>query len=134
MAHQNFGPILAFRAGADLSTTGRYRFVKGDASQGASNDGVPFVVLAASSGEDVIGVCTEKPKQNITASVQTYDVTKIEAGAAVTILDLIMTDSVGRAITATGSTKFVLGRALEAAAGAGVIISVQLFPTHYPLA
>lgn len=52
---------------------------------------------------------------------------KVEAGAAVTVLDVVGSDASGRAIThVSGVGNWRLGKALDAAAGAGEIIRVQL--------
>ena len=123
-----------FTAGADLSAA-QFRFVK-------LNGTDLQVVQATVAGEDVLGVQQTNPDtagQPVT--VMTAGVSKVVAGAAVAIDDLVTTDTVGRAIVATsGRTdtsdggaandpligSFVHGRALEAASGAGIIIAVLL--------
>lgn len=51
---------------------------------------------------------------------------KVEAGAAVTALDVVGSDASGRAIThVSGVGNWRLGKALDAAAAAGEIIRVQ---------
>lgn len=51
---------------------------------------------------------------------------KVEAGAAVSLLDTVASDSVGRAVTHSSSAgNFRLGKALDAATAAGEIIRVQ---------
>ena len=49
----------------------------------------------------------------------------VEAGAAVSLDDIVVTDSVGRGITGT-STDLQLGKALGAAAAAGDLFAVLL--------
>jgi Uncharacterized conserved protein (DUF2190) len=129
MGYQRFGPILPFHAGADFSTTGRYRFVKIDPTQQANSvDGLPFVILAAASGEECIGVLTENPKANQVASVQTYDVCKVTAGDTLAVGDEVQSDNAGKAIPAV-STKRVLGRVMSPGV-VGDVIAVQLFAAH----
>ena len=57
------------------------------------------------------------------------DVAWVEAGAAVTRGNPVMTDTSGRAIAAT-TANYYLGLAIQSAAGAGVRILVHLMP-HY---
>jgi hypothetical protein len=130
MGKQIFGPILAGRATADYRTTGRYRFVK-YAGTASSIDGVPNVTLQSTLGTvDSFGVLTEKPNTNETASVQTYDVCKVEAGVALpTVGTKIASDANGRAVVAI-STYYILGETMEVATAVGDIITVRLFPVH----
>jgi hypothetical protein len=125
MAQQIFGPILAFRAKADYSVTGRYKFVKHDAST-SSIDGLPVALVCSADGEDAIGVLVDKPKATEMASVQTYDVCKVLVHAAIAIGAKVTTFSDGTARTAV-STDAVLGEAMEAATALGQIISVRLY-------
>lgn len=123
-----------FTAGADLSAV-QFRFVK-------LNGTDLQVVQATVAGEDTLGVQQNNPSAvGQSVSVMTAGVSKVEAGASVSIGDLITTDTVGRAIAATtGRTNtadggaandpligsFVAGTALEAASGSGVLIAVLL--------
>lgn len=61
------------------------------------------------------------------AMMNTGGVMKVEAGAAVTLLSDVQSDSVGRCIDhVSAATEYRLGKALVAAAAAGVIIPIQL--------
>lgn len=63
----------------------------------------------------------------LTSEVAYGGVSKVVSGAAVALGDLVMTDSSGRAVTAT-SSNHILGRALQGnASTAGLIIPVLLF-------
>lgn len=130
MARYQFGPILPFRATADYSTTGRYRFMKYSGSV-STVDGVPTVTQQSTLGTaDSVGVLNDKPKSGEIASVQTYDVAKVEAGAALaTVGTKISSDASGRAVAAI-STYYVLGETMEVAAASGNIITVRLYPSH----
>jgi hypothetical protein len=77
------------------------------------------------AGGRISGVLQNKPNTNEAAAVMVTGVTKMVAGAAVAQSALVMSDSVGRAVTATGGNH-VIGRAELAAGGAGEIISVAL--------
>lgn len=85
------------------------------------------VDLNTSSGGACIGVLQNKPTAATEADVNTAGVSKVVAGAAVTVGDLIMSDASGRAITyVAGAVNACLGQALETAGGAGTIIAVVL--------
>ena len=94
---------------------GQYDMVSG--AQGDA-DGVAAETVATVGGELPI------------VALKTGSIVKIEAGAAVTVLDTIGSDTSGRAITAvSGVGNMQLGKALDAASGAGEIIRVQLHKT-----
>lgn len=83
------------------------------------------------AGKDADGVSAEAQatvgKSLPMAMMNAGGVMKVEAGAAVTLLSDVQSDSVGRAIDHVSSVgDYRLGKALDAAAGAGVIIRVQL--------
>jgi Uncharacterized conserved protein (DUF2190) len=85
------------------------------------------VDLNTTSGGPCIGVLQNKPTAGLEAEVNTAGVSKVVAGAAVTMGDLIMSDGAGKAITyVAGGSNACLGQALEAAGGAGTIIAVVL--------
>lgn len=129
MARQIFGPILAGRSATDQSVTGRYRFQK-YVGTSSTIDGVPNVTPATVAGEECMGVLIEKPKALEVASIQTYDVCKVEAGVALpTVGTKVMTDASGRAIVAT-STNRALGETLEIVTALGQIVTVRLYPVH----
>jgi Uncharacterized conserved protein (DUF2190) len=130
MARFVYGPILAFRSTADYSSAGQYTFVKYSGSV-STVDGLPTVTQQSTLGtSDSVGVLLDKPKANETASVQTYDVCKVVAGAALaTVGTKISSDASGRAIAAI-STYYVLGETMEVAGAIGDIISVRLYNSH----
>lgn len=109
---------LSLVAGADLSSASQWRFGKVNSSG--------KVIRCSSTGEQAVGVICDNPDAADKAvAVQVGGVAKIEAGAAITAGDKVMTDTVGRAITHTG-TNNVLGVALETAGDAGDRISVVI--------
>lgn len=109
---------LSLVAGADLSSSCQWRFGKVNSSG--------KVIRCSSTGEQAVGVICDNPDAADKAvAVQVGGIAKIEAGAAVTAGDKVMTDTVGRAITHTG-TNNVLGLALETAGNAGERISVVI--------
>ncbi len=118
MAWEDVGNVISQSAGAAITTN---RFVKIGASDNT-------VILAAASTDISIGVAKlAAAASGDPVPVQVDGVARVEAGAAVTLGALVMADSVGRAIDATATNR-PLGIALEAAAAAGVIISVLLKP------
>lgn len=111
--------VHGFKAGAAIT---KYRFVKLSAEQ--------TVVATATGTDNSIGVSVE----TVTTAEQArgkgvpvaYDgIALMEAGAAVSVGDLIASDSSGRAIKAV-STRVVCGIAWTPASGAGDQIMVQL--------
>jgi hypothetical protein len=108
---------LSLIAGADLSAR-QWRFVKANSSG--------KVVSCDSTGEQAIGVnCGNPDAADKACPVQVGGIAKVDAGAAITAGDKVMTDTVGRAIAHTG-TNNVLGVALETASNAGERISVLI--------
>jgi hypothetical protein len=86
--------------------------------------------LAPPSGAGVFCdgvILDDNPNTGVVASSMAYTgVVKCVSGASVNQGDLVMTDSSGRAVTAT-STNHILGRALQGNASiAGIIIPVLL--------
>lgn len=83
--------------------------------------------LCAISGAGVraVGVVQNKPIQGAVATIVVTGISKVVAGAAVTAGDELMSDSTGRAITATSGQQG-LGVALQSAAAAGVIIPMLI--------
>lgn len=119
---------FSFTATADLSAK-QYYLVDCDAA--TSTSGVTNVITPSAAGAAAIGVLQNKPAAGQTAEVLLLGITKAVAGAAIAAGDLLMSDSTGRVITATAAgafpaTHFIIGRALNAAAAAGVIVSVVL--------
>lgn len=111
----NVRKIPGLVAGADFSTTGKYRF--GVIGAGG------VVTIANSSGERVNGVIYDNPASGRRVEFAIGDVVQVEAGAAVADGALVQSDGSGRVIT-QASTGCVAGTALGAAAAAGDVIPV----------
>jgi hypothetical protein len=111
--------IPGLLAGANLAAN-QYRFVKPGATEGQ--------VIAIAAVTDVpCGIQLDKPdaagKQ---IEVETFGITEVEVGAAVTYGDRLQCDAVGRAIAAA-ATGFPVARALGAATAAGQRIPVFVY-------
>ena len=102
-------------AGADLSAA-QFMFVKVHASG--------RVVKCDTQGEEADGVLYNKPTSGQPAELCGSRVAKVVCGASVTAGDKVMTDSAGKAITAT-SNNYNIGKALAGGAS-GEIIPVLL--------
>lgn len=121
MAFETPGFAFSREASGDLSA-GQHHFVE--------IDGNGQIVLISGSGDPAIGVLQNKPvAQGNEGAIMGTGISKVVAGAAVTVGALVMSNAAGRAITAT-SGEVVLGRALEAAGGDGEVIPVALGETH----
>lgn len=114
MAWEQPGFSITLVAAADLSTTGQFLFVKLDSS---SN-----VVLCAAVTDKPVGVLQNSPSNvgstGQEALVMVEGITKMVAGATIAIDDLLGTDGSGKAVPyvpGTDTTKYLVGRALEAA-------------------
>ena len=120
---QGLDSDLSFKAAADLRTN-QYNFVKLDANGN--------VVLCSAAGEKAIGVLQNKPNTGETAVVRVLGLSKLVASAAIAAGDFVATTAAGlgktalRLVQASGNASNVLGMALRAAAGAGVIIAVDV--------
>jgi hypothetical protein len=116
-----FGDQQTFNmtAAADLSGK-QYHFVRGSAA---------FATNQASdaTASSVLGVLQNKPASGREATIAFMGGSKVVAGGAITANDIITTNSSGRAAT-VASGQMGLGRAFEAAAADGDIISCLLFP------
>lgn len=110
---------IALDAAADLSGK-RYHWVRGSAA-GQCNQ----ASLATNSA--LLGVLQNKPESGERATVGYFGKSKITAGASVTAMALVTTNSSGRCV-AVASGGMAGGRALEAAGADGEVISVLLFP------
>lgn len=85
------------------------------------------VNLASTGGEAIYGILQNNPTSGLAADVGILGVSKAVAGAAITAGDYLMTDTSGRLITVV-TTSHRVAQALEAATGAGQIITVALGP------
>jgi hypothetical protein len=107
------------RAAADMSVKANYQY------RAVVVDSTGRVARNTVSGGSVYGILQNDPGLNQAATVMIDGMTKMRAGAAVAVGAKVMSDTAGRAITATTGLQ-VLGTALVAAAAEGEIISVQL--------
>jgi len=82
---------------------------------------------AAAVGDDAIGVTLGAADAGKMVTVQTDGIAMVKANEAISAGAAVSTDAAGEAIPAA-SGEARLGYALEAAGGAGVIISVLLKP------
>jgi hypothetical protein len=97
--------------------------------------GAGTVVQASAASSMAIGVSDSIPAASgERVDVQTHGVGEVEAGAAITVGALLMSDAQGRAITAAaaaGTNVRVIGIALEAAVAAGDIIRFLQSPGSF---
>ena len=115
MAHSIPVLDLSFKAAADYSSSQYYLMYQSAADT---------VTKAATAGTKVIGVLQDDPAAAGRAgSVRVMGVTKVVAGAAISVDDELTVDSSGRAVTNSSDSYYIWGRALEAATTAGDIIS-----------
>lgn len=107
---------ISIVAGADLSTTGQFRFINVNGSGEA--------VLAA-DGADAVGVLLNAPPQGQPAEVAIAGRVKVVASAAVTVGDEVASAASGASAAAT-SGDYIMGRALTAAGAADEVHEVVL--------
>jgi hypothetical protein len=116
MAWEIEGLDFTLPAAADLSAN-QYFIVKVDSSGSAA---------LAGDGEPAIGVLQNEPDAaGKAASIRFAGISKVVAGAAVSAGAQVTPNASGKAITAA-TGKNILGVALAAASGDGVIIPVAL--------
>lgn len=115
---------FSFTSTNDLSAK---QFYIVDLDAATSTSGVTNVILPTVAGQKAVGVLQNKPIANQTAEVWLHGITKVVAGAAIAAGDLLTTDATGKAVTAAAGN-FILGRALQAASGSGIVISALLLP------
>ena len=108
---------LTVPAGADLSAH-QYGAVRG-AGANACN------IASFATDSDILGVLQNKPKSGEAATVAYAGISKVLAGAAITVWNAVTVNGSGRAITVT-SGSMCMGQAIEAAGADGDIISVLL--------
>lgn len=105
-------------AAADLRTH-QYKFI--------NIDGTGKIALGG-AGTRCVGVLQNKPNSGEIAEVTHTGISKVKSGAALTVGDIVMSDSTGRAVTAT-STNHRVGIALATAGAADVLIPVLIQAT-----
>jgi hypothetical protein len=123
MAYETIGERITQLAGADL--TGKENLIT---KQSSTTDNT--VILAAADSTPLRGVITQGATSGNGVTLQITGVAKVIAGAAVAAGALVTSDAAGKAVavSATVGLRYVLGEALEAAAGAGAFIAVLLRP------
>lgn len=121
--------LTAYAGAADIEPG---RFVKATA---AFDSAGRLPCGHAGAGERALGVSQGRAEQSYdeyaqerSCPVNTGGIVKVEAGAAVTALADVVADASGRAVANSGTGKYVLGQALEAAAQAGDFIAVSFHP------
>ncbi len=118
MAFEQDLKIISRTAGADLSTTGQYRFVE-QSSAGT-------ITVCNSAGENALGVLQNDPVSGVAGAVAYDGVTKVLAGATIVPGNQIATTAAGKAAVAT-SNQVILGEAVSGGAD-GEVISMLLKP------
>ena len=123
MAYEIPVQLISFKAGADLSAN-QFSPVKLD------SDG--NIVLAAATTDVVIGVLQDNPAAGQMGSVMTLGVSKVKAGAAINIGNLLTAYTGGTAKAATSGNK-VFGIAITPASAAGEIITALVVPGFFAI-
>lgn len=120
--------LPAFKSGADF-TGKRYRAVD-------LNDSGYVVLASVPTSSNIVGIIQNEPQSLEHATVCVYGLTKVVAGSAFSIGDLltVTASSVGKAVKATypvsGATLWVIGRALEAATAKDDKVSMLVSPFY----
>ena len=117
MALSNTFPLYTAKAGADLSSS-VFTFVKGDSTAGQ--------VVNGGAGGAAVGVLYEPAASGYDVGVAIGGILTVYAGANVTVGAKVMSDSAGKAVTAT-ATNQVLGIARTAGAS-GVLMEIYWQP------
>lgn len=111
---------ITHKAAADLSAQ-QYHFVRYSAADTVN-------VASNAADEAMAGVLQNKPDAaNRAATVAKMGETKITAGGALTVNDLITTNGSGRA-AAAASGDHIMGRVLETAGADGDVVRMWLMP------
>ena len=90
-------------------------------------------IAVAKAGEAAIGIMipeTDSPKAGEDVNIQVKDIGLAMVGAAVEAGDLLASDANGKLVKAA-SGNFILAAALDTAAAAGQVISVQIIKAGY---
>ena len=123
MATDNSGyPYLPMLAAGDLSSDAGKIMQK--------NTTADQVALATAATQVLIGILQNKPAAaGRAATVQVAGIAKVEAGAAITVGDLLTTDGAGLAITfvpTAATVEWIIGIAMTGAAAANEMVEVML--------
>jgi hypothetical protein len=84
-------------------------------------------VVKAKSDTLPIGILQDKPKEGQAANVRMLGISKVVAGGAIEIGDVLTADDDGRLIAAS-TGYYPIGIALEAAAQAGQVVTAFILP------
>lgn len=118
MAYEIPGFSFTLPAGVDLSTS---------LFRGVATDANGKVVLPG-AGTWIVGALNNKPRLDEAATIVNTGVAQMEAGAAIPLLagrTPVKVDATGKVVP-QGGTGVIIGSALEAASGSGIIIAVLL--------
>lgn len=116
MARTEAVTSITLIAGADLSTTGQFRFVNLD----SNGD-----VVLAGDGGDAIGVLLNAPGMGQAAEVGISGLAKVEASAATTAGGEVASAANGQSANAASGDE-ILGRIVTAAGAAGELHEIIL--------
>jgi hypothetical protein len=103
-----------------------FRFVAAGATDSSVTSTIAAGALALGVIQEDVDAAKVAPTK-VVADIRLMGISKMVAGAAVTLWAEVSTDNQGRVINAA-TTQRVLGRALQSAAAAGDIIDVMLVP------
>ena len=115
MAYEGYQHKWSLPAGSDLSAK---QYYCGKVSSG--------VLALAGAGEDCDGIIQNKPIAAEPGELCNFGVTKVIAGAAISVDANLTPDTNGKAVTAT-TGDVIFGKALEAATAANQLISVMFY-------
>ena len=116
--------VPGFKTTSDYSALGplKYVFVAAIVADGAYS----ARLATNANSSTVLGVLQNAPAVGQAMSIACAGLSKVVAGGAVTVNDIITTNASGRAAVIT-SGQMACGRALEAAAADGDVITAMLF-------
>lgn len=127
----NNSPTISRKAGADITDV-RFKAVKFDSNGN--------VVLASASTDVVLGIAIPttgdadgKVKTGEDIDIQIKEMGMAMAGSAIAVGAAVASDANGKVATAAAGD-FIIGYALEAAAAANDIITIQIAKGYYPTA
>ena len=123
MAYEIPVQLVSFKAGVDLSEK-QFSPVKLDQNGN--------IVPATDSTDIVVGVLQDNPAAGHMGSVMTFGITKVKAGAAISIGSLLTAHTDGTAKAATTGDK-VFGIALTPASAGGEVIAALVVPGFFAI-
>jgi len=107
----------SYNSVGDLSAK-QFFIVKRDASNN--------IILAAAAGDTLLGVLQNDPKAAQAGTVRKLGLSKVVAGAAITLGTEVISDAAGKAIATATAGDRILGVAEEAAAADGDVITIDM--------